>query len=1108
MKKYLLLISISIVCLQDVYATHTKGGWMYYEYLGPGIIDPAKLRYRIGLNLYINCASSLIEPTWDFSFFNGAAPYNLIQNISVNAAPDYSISGCITNSCYPCINPVPTRCYKIINYETIVELAATPDGYIISKQRCCRIAGISNLAPPTDNIGGTWTIKIPGTNNGLTAPVNSSPKFIFNDTAVVCGDNPFIMDFRATDADLDSLAYSFTGAYTGADNVVSNPSPASPPPYTIAPYQLPYSGTQPLGAGVTIDPVTGIISGVAPPPGEYVVCVLVKEYRLGVYIGETRKEIHLKVAFCNPLHADPNFTPITCDGFTVNFVDNSAGNPTSHDWNFGDPASGPNNTSPLANPVHTFTAAGNFNVKLKVSINGQCVDSIIKPLAVFPGFFPGFSFSAPMCKGVAIQFQDTTKTNYGFANSWLWDFGDPGSGSANSSTSQNPTHIYANAGSYNVTLTVGSNLGCQKFITTSIFINDIPTITVFPKDSTYCGLDTLQLTGVGTGSFNWIPNYNIIGANSATPMVFPAVTTKYVSVLTAATGCKNSDSLTIYPKFDLVNFIAGPTTICEEDTVTLTGTTNHATSITWQWGPPGTIESPNSDITRVYPIANTTYTLVTRWGNHCVANKTHTINVIPLANPNAGPDKYVCPGNQGSVQFNATGGNSYSWTPTTGLSNPNIANPIASPLVPTTYTVSVGVTGCSKLRTDDVFVDVGVPPALTLMNDTLICIIDTLQISTSGTGSYSWTPNYMINNVNSPNPLVSPDIPTWYHVRLTDAIGCHTDDSVFVDVKSRVTLDAGPDTSICATDRVTLGPVSDALHFNWSPSTYLSSTTVKHPFATPLTSITYYCIGNIGNCENIDSVHIKVGPYPVANAGPDPILCPGFSTQLNATGGSVYLWSPVTFLNNRNLPNPTCTKPFGNIQYVVTVSDTLGCPKAARDTVWVLLHPKAFVDAGPHDTIVVEGEPLYLNAIGSGGTYSWSPNLWLNNTAINNPIALPHGNINYECLVTTANGCLARDTIRIKWYNVDPDIYVPTAWAPDGLNKELAPILRGMKQLNYFRIFNRFGEMVFETTEEGKGWNGIYKGKAQDVATYVWYCEGVTYRGQVKKKKGYAVLIR
>ena len=1106
MKRSLLIIILSIVCLQDLYATHTKGGWMYYEYLGPGIVDPAKLRYKIGLNLYINCASTLIEPTWNFSFFTGAAPYTFLQDITVSAAPDYSISGCIQASCYPCLSTIPGRCYKIINYETIVELAPTPDGYIVSKQRCCRIAGISNIVAPSDNTGATYTIKIPGTNNGLTAPQNTSPKFIFNDTVVVCGDNPFIMNFKATDADLDSLAYSFVSAYTGADASMPNPGTASPPPYSIIPYQAPYSGVQPLGAGVTIDPITGIISGIAPPPGEYVICVLVKEFRNGLYIAESRKELHLKVAFCTPLVANPNFIPITCDGFTVTFTDQSTGNPTTHFWDFGDPASGVNNTSNLANPTHTFTAAGTFNVKLVVSLSGQCIDSVTRPVGVFPGFFPGFITSAPLCIGQPVQFTDTTKTNYGVVDSWRWDFGDLAVLS-DTSHLQNPTYTYNPAGVYTVQLIVTNSKGCEKTINIPVTINDIPLISVFPRDSGYCGLDTLQLTGTGTGSFNWTPNYNIIGANTATPSVYPATPTWYHAQLTNAAGCKNNDSLNVIPKFDLVNNIAGPLTICEEDTVTLTGTSNYFTNISWQWGPPGSIESPNNNTTRVYPITSTTYTLTTRWGAHCVASKTHLINVIPLAHPNAGPNTYVCPGNQGSAQLNASGGNTYSWTPTTGLNDPNIANPIASPIVPTLYTVSVGVTGCSKTRSADVFVNVGLPPALAVMNDTLICDIDTLQITTTGVGTYLWTPNYMISSITAANPLVSPDVPTRYHVRLTDAIGCHTDDSIFVDVKTRVTIDAGPDTSICRSDSIIFKTTSDALYYNWSPPIYLSSATVKHPIATPPTTITYYVVGNIGKCQNIDSIHIKVGPYPSANAGPDTTLCPGFSTQLHATGGSIYLWSPVTFLNNRSISNPTCTQPFGNIRYEVIVSDTLGCPKVVRDTVWVLLHPKAFVDAGPSDTIVVEGEPLLLNALGNG-TYLWSPAQWLNNNSIGNPISRPHGDITYQVVCTTVNGCVAKDLIRVQWVNGDPDLYVPTAWAPNGKNRELAPILRGMKQLNYFRIFNRFGEMVFETTQEGVGWNGVYKGKAQDVATYVWYAEGITYKGQVRKKKGYAVLIR
>ena len=1108
MKKHLLVILLSIACLQDVYASHTKGGWMYYEYLGPGIVDPSKLRYKIGLNLYIDCNSVLIEPTWNFSFFTGTAPYTFLQDITVNAAPDFSVSGCTSISCYPCINPVPPRCYKIINYETIVELAPTPDGYIVSKQRCCRITGISNIVAPSNNTGATFTIKIPGSANGPTAQQNSSPKFIFNDTVVVCGNNPFSMNFTATDIESDSLVYSFTDAYDGASAANPNPGTAPNPPYSLIPYQAPFSGTQPLGSLVTINPTTGIISGIAPAPGEYVVCVLIKEYRNGINIAESRKEIHLKVAFCTPLVANPNFTPITCDGFTVNFQDNSSGNPTTFLWNFGDPASGAANTSTIANPTHTFTAAGIFNVKLVVSISGQCIDSVIRPLSVFPGFFPGFTTNAPLCIGAPIQFTDTTRTSYGVVDSWRWDFGDLAT-LADTSHLQNPTYTYNPAGTYTVQLIVTNSKGCQKTINVDVVINDIPSLSVFPYDSVYCGIDTLQLTGTGVGSFNWTPNYNIIGATTATPRVFPAVPTKYYAVLTNAAGCKNSDSLNLTPKFDLTNAIAGPGNICEEDTVTLTGTSNYATNISWQWGPPGTIESPTSSTTRVYPIINTVYTLTTQWGDHCIVSKTHAITVKPLAIPNAGPDTYVCPGNQGSVQLNATGGVSYQWTPITGLSNPNIANPIASPIVPTTYVVAVGVTGCSKLRMDTVFVDVGIPPALSTLNDTLICNIDTIQITTMGTGNFTWSPNYMISSTTVQSPLVSPDVPTWYHVRLTDAIGCYTDDSVFIDVKTKVTLDAGPDTSICLTDRMTLSTTGDALHYIWSPTTYLNDPTLMRPLATPLTTITYYVIGNIGKCQTLDSVHIKVAPYPPANAGPDVFVCSDSSAQLHASGGSSYLWTPSTFLTNRLIPDPISVKPFGNILYTVTVTDTIGCPKAVKASVWVKIYPKVIANAGPRDTTVVDGEPLYLFGTG-GGSYFWNPGLWLNDINIANPIALPKSDIEYVLHVTSANGCVATDSILVHVFKVEPDMYVPTAFTPNGdhLNDVLRPILIGMKSLTYFKVFNRFGQMVFSTDQQGHGWDGTFGGRGQDPGTFVWMAEGVTYKGQVKTKKGYAVLIR
>ncbi len=1107
MKKYLLLIILSVVCLQDTYANHTKGGWMYYEYLGPGTLDPSKLMYRIGVNLYIECNSTLIDPTWNFTFFDGRSPYNFIQNITVSAATPYSISGCVLQACYPCINNIPERCYQIINYETIVELAPSTNGYIISKERCCRVTGITNIQPNSNAYGATFTIKIPGSADGPTAPMNSSPFFIFKDTAVVCGDNPFVLDFKAVDSDGDSLAYRFVEAYTGGSSGNANPGTATNPPYSTVPYLPPYSGVRPLGTSVTIDPVSGRISGIAPPNGEYVICVLVSEFRNGLYLGESRKELHLKTTPCTPLVASPNFNVLTCDGFTITLTQNTPGNPTSYFWDFDDPASGPLNTSTLPNPTHTFTDTGVYNIKLKVAVGVSCVDSVIRPLGVYPRYFPGF-LSAPHCVNTPVQFTDTTYFQYGSISAWRWDFGD-GTTLGDTSHVRNPVYNYAAAGSYTVELKVTNNKGCVSIYTKTITISDTPIVTLLSADSSYCGLDSLQLGASGTGTFYWTPATNINGANTATPTVFPTVPTRYKVTLTNASGCSKSDSLLVTPQFDLSNSItASAINICEEDTLQFTGNTNKTNNLSWQWSPAAGIQNPAQQTTSAYPSVTTNYTLTTRWGAHCVATASQNIIVKALAIPFAGPDSALCNG-QASIQLNASGGDTYQWTPPAGLSDPNIRNPMASPTATTTYVVAVGVTGCSKTRVDSLVLNVRTLPAIKTTVDTLICISDTLQLNTTGTGNFVWTPNYMISNINIPDPLVSPDVPTRYFVRLTDSFGCFQNDSIFVDVTNVVTVYAGADTTICLGDAMVLNPVSKGLYYQWTPATYLDFDNIKNPVATPLITTTYHVVASTGTCVGDDYITITPVAYPTPNAGADISICSGGSTQLNAGGGSSYVWSPATYLNNRFLANPTVTRPAANVEYIVTVRDTLGCPKPVKDTVWVYVARPVIADAGPRDTTVVLGQPLYLFATG-GDSYTWSQSTWLNNPTIQDPIALPQDNITYFVTARTTQGCIGTDFIHVKLYNMDPDLYVPTAFTPNGdlLNSVLKPILLGMRELHYFRVYNRSGQLIYSTTAKDTGWDGTFKGRGQDPGTYVWMAEGINYLGELRQKKGTSILIR
>jgi gliding motility-associated-like protein len=112
--------------------------------------------------------------------------------------------------------------------------------------------------------------------------------------------------------------------------------------------------------------------------------------------------------------------------------------------------------------------------------------------------------------------------------------------------------------------------------------------------------------------------------------------------------------------------------------------------------------------------------------------------------------------------------------------------------------------------------------------------------------------------------------------------------------------------------------------------------------------------------------------------------------------------------------------------------------------------------------------------------------------------------------VSTVEGCFAFDTVNVKVYKTSPEIFIPTAFTPngDGLNDNLVPIPVGIVSIVYFKVYNRYGELVFSTTEIGKGWNGVYKGRDQGNESFVWHVLGIDYLGKPLLKKGQTTLIR
>ena len=184
--------------------------------------------------------------------------------------------------------------------------------------------------------------------------------------------------------------------------------------------------------------------------------------------------------------------------------------------------------------------------------------------------------------------------------------------------------------------------------------------------------------------------------------------------------------------------------------------------------------------------------------------------------------------------------------------------------------------------------------------------------------------------------------------------------------------------------------------------------------------------------------------------------------------------------------------------------------KGCADTVTKVIDVERFRPFAGNDTIIVKGEYIYFNATG-GDVYTWTPSRYLNHTMISNPIGYYPDTTRLDYIVHIASeaGCEGDDTINV-WVVGQSAVFVPSAFSPngDGRNDILRPIGIGFRNINYFRVFNRWGQPVFYGTHFNEGWDGSYQGHTADIGTYYWVLSITDRFGNEQKLKGDAALIK
>ncbi|MFZ1855881.1 MAG: PKD domain-containing protein [Chitinophagaceae bacterium] len=773
--KRLCLVSILLISLSfSGRASHITGGEMYYTFAG---VNNGIYQYNVTLKLFQRCGSgrqfnnpaivSIFDKTNNSRIGDISVPINNITNISITN-PD------------PCITNPPTVCYDVAYYTFSVSLPASAAGYVLASQVNYRINGINNLASGYNNIGATYTAEIPGTNTAVNGPDNNSAVFTGSDLVVVCANNNFNYSFAAQDADGDELRYSFCEAYESTAGGGGGAQPTYPPPFPGVPYEPPFSDMAPLGPVVQINSTTGLITGIAPPVGIYVVTVCVEEIRNGVVIARQRKDIQINIADCDIASASLLPEYLLCRNTQTITIANQSTSPliVSTDWEFFD------NTNTLIystsglSATYTFPAIGLYTVKLIINRGQPCRDSTTALIRVFPGFAPDFS-STGICLSRPTLFTDNTTSVYGTPNSWSWDFGEPTT-TIDISSLQNPSYTYPFLGIKNVRLIATDTRGCRDTISKNISIIDKPPIGLAFRDTLICVNDNLVLQASGTGNFSWTPPVNIINANTATPTVSPLTTTTYYVELDD-NGCRNRDSV----KVNVVSFVTlqamADTTICRTDTIQLRVNSN---GLQYAWTPAS--QFINATVKNPFAFTNNAMTnyQVTATIGGCSATDNIIVTTVPYPVVNAGTDFSIC--YNARAQLNGmTDGSSWQWAPASLVSNPNLLNPVSYPPRTTNYILTAFDTrGCPKPTSDTIRVTVLPKMRVSAGRDTSVIVNQPLQLTATGGINYDWIPATYLSAADISNPVSifpNPATGIQYKVIVYSTQGCK--DSAYINIK-------------------------------------------------------------------------------------------------------------------------------------------------------------------------------------------------------------------------------------------------------------------------------------------------------------------------------------
>ncbi|HAE36162.1 MAG TPA: hypothetical protein DCG22_10240 [Bacteroidetes bacterium] len=711
---------------------------------------------------------------------------------------------------------------------------------------------------------------------------------------------------------------------------------------------------------------------------------------------------------------------------------------------------------------YTFETSGTYSVFLFVQDEAGCSD--FAEVLVIPDPAPAIDFTADetiSCEEpFTVNFDNLSTGDY-MPFTYLWDFGD-----GTTSTEANPEHSYGSYGAFDVTLIVTDDNGCSDTTTKIAYVN----VDSILGDITYdelvssCNYSLVQFyvtTDDTICSYDWDFGDGFGGSGTSSP-IYPYLEAGIYDVSVTLTTCSGCVGTLTEEDFILV---PGPYGSLEplEDTVCigndaifqLNFSSTDTATIFYGNGDFGELDLPYQD------------ELDSMFLDYAYDTSGIYVVSILLVDTNG------C--------FNVLDLPDSLWV---GFPPNSI------------YAVDSG--GC--LGTEFFFDEgsTGLDPIVYWSWD----IGDSVFVDTSGADFYY---TYTEAGIYNTSLIVST------------ALGCADTLEFTVGVLDTPTVNISPDTVICPGNFVTLS-AEDGIVYSWSPPDGLDDPTSDTPSASPDATTTYSVVVSNGYCEASDTVQVRVLEELITNAGPDTALCLLGGVQLYGELVSdvppdqiEFTWFPPTELSATDILDPYSSSADDITYYLIASCGTLSDTADAQ--IQVVAPPD--VEIAVDSILLIQDEVAQINASllssSSAVTYNWFPPDQINCNNCSSVFVSPDVTTVYSVEVIDENGCTDIDFVYVRVMPCDETLmFIPNIISPnnDGMNDIFRITYEGITLIEHIYVYDRWGELVAESKDPNKIWDGTYKGELCNPGVYVYVIEAICVNDAPNIITGNITLVR